>query len=99
MLVGILSGIHGNLEGLEAVLSECDERELDEINCLGDVVGYGAPVGRLHLCGQPRLGRVRSDYDERVQPYGSQGHHLDPISASAGRPEGFEHSPVERTSR
>ena len=50
MLVGILSGIHGNLEGLEAVLSECDERELDEINCLGDVVGYGAhPVACLDL--------------------------------------------------
>lgn len=45
MRVGILSDIHGNLEALECVLSACDERDLDEIYCLGDVVGYGADPG------------------------------------------------------
>jgi diadenosine tetraphosphatase ApaH/serine/threonine PP2A family protein phosphatase len=39
--VGIVSDIHGNLEALQAVLSKC-KGEVDEIFCLGDVVGYGA---------------------------------------------------------
>ena len=45
MRVGILSDIHGNLEALERVLEACDERDLEEIICLGDVVGYGADPG------------------------------------------------------
>ncbi len=38
----IISDIHGNLEGLEAVLADIKERGIDEIYCLGDIVGYGA---------------------------------------------------------
>ncbi len=37
----ILSDIHGNKEGLEAVLHHA-EGDYDEICCLGDIVGYGA---------------------------------------------------------
>ncbi len=37
----ILSDIHANWEGLEAVLRDA-EGSYDEICCLGDVVGYGA---------------------------------------------------------
>ena len=39
MRVAVLSDIHGNLHALEAVL---DEASVDEVWCLGDVVGYGA---------------------------------------------------------
>lgn len=42
MRVAVLSDIHGNLEALEAVLSECDAQGADRVLCLGDVVGYGA---------------------------------------------------------
>jgi predicted phosphodiesterase len=44
MRIGILSDIHSNLQALEAVLDDIDERglEIDEYYCLGDVVGYGA---------------------------------------------------------
>ena len=41
MKYAIISDIHGNLEALEAVLSEIEGRQHDEIICLGDVVGYG----------------------------------------------------------
>jgi len=41
MRYGIFSDIHANLEALEAVLSELDKVRVDEILCLGDVVGYG----------------------------------------------------------
>ena len=37
----ILSDIHGNLEALEAVLEDISTQNVDEIFCLGDVIGYG----------------------------------------------------------
>ncbi len=37
----LISDIHGNLEALEAVLSDIRGRGITEIYCLGDVVGYG----------------------------------------------------------
>lgn len=37
----ILSDIHGNLAALEAVLEDVRSQAVDEIVCLGDVVGYG----------------------------------------------------------
>ncbi len=41
MRLAIISDIHGNIQALEAVLAKCDEYDVDEIICLGDVVGYG----------------------------------------------------------
>jgi predicted phosphodiesterase len=40
--LGIISDIHSNLPALEAVLAAVDEAGVDELWCLGDVVGYGA---------------------------------------------------------
>lgn len=37
----IISDIHGNLEALEAVLSDIESQGIKRIFCLGDVVGYG----------------------------------------------------------
>jgi len=37
----LISDIHGNLEALEAVLGDIDEITVDEIYCLGDIIGYG----------------------------------------------------------
>ncbi len=42
MRIAIFSDIHANLPALEAVLTDVEETEPDEIWCLGDVVGYGA---------------------------------------------------------
>ncbi|HLU47145.1 MAG TPA: metallophosphoesterase family protein, partial [Planctomycetota bacterium] len=39
--VAFISDIHGNLEALTAVLRDIDRRKVDEIYCLGDIVGYG----------------------------------------------------------
>jgi predicted phosphodiesterase len=41
MRVAVLSDIHSNLHALEAVLADVDRQAVDEIWCLGDVVGYG----------------------------------------------------------
>ncbi len=37
----IISDIHGNIEALTAVLQDISAQGVDEIFCLGDVVGYG----------------------------------------------------------
>ena len=37
----VLSDIHGNLEALTAVLEDVKTQSVDEIYCLGDVIGYG----------------------------------------------------------
>ena len=42
MQVAAITDIHANLPALEAVLAAIDETGVDEIWCLGDVVGYGA---------------------------------------------------------
>ncbi len=41
----ILSDIHGNLEALQAVLADIQSQGVDEIFCLGDIVGYGPNPG------------------------------------------------------
>jgi predicted phosphodiesterase len=42
MRIAVLSDIHGNLQALDAVLSDVEREDVHEIWCLGDVVGYGA---------------------------------------------------------
>ena len=37
----IISDIHGNLEALQAVLADAREQGVEEIFCLGDIIGYG----------------------------------------------------------
>jgi predicted phosphodiesterase len=41
MRVAVISDIHANLHALTAVLAEIDADGVDEIWCLGDLVGYG----------------------------------------------------------
>jgi diadenosine tetraphosphatase ApaH/serine/threonine PP2A family protein phosphatase len=42
----IVSDIHGNLEALRAVLADIARYQVEEIYCLGDVIGYGGPNPR-----------------------------------------------------
>jgi len=41
MRIAVISDIHANLHALEAVLAAIDSESVDEVWCLGDVVGYG----------------------------------------------------------
>ena len=42
MKYAIISDIHANLEALQKAFEIIDEKKVDEIICLGDIVGYGA---------------------------------------------------------
>jgi diadenosine tetraphosphatase ApaH/serine/threonine PP2A family protein phosphatase len=37
----VISDIHSNLEALNAVLEDIDKRNVTDIYCLGDIIGYG----------------------------------------------------------
>ncbi len=39
--IAIVSDIHGNLAALQAVMEDIQSQSVDEIICLGDVIGYG----------------------------------------------------------
>ena len=41
MKTAILSDIHGNLEALDAVMSDLEDFTPEQIVCLGDLIGYG----------------------------------------------------------
>jgi predicted phosphodiesterase len=50
MRIALLSDVHGNLPAFEAVLADVDSASVEEIWCLGDLVGYGAdPNGCVEL--------------------------------------------------
>src|SRR3712207_6484414 len=42
MRVAIASDIHGNRQAFEAVIAAAQDAEVEELWCLGDLVGYGA---------------------------------------------------------
>ena len=42
MRIALISDVHANLEALSAVLADIDSSAVDQINFLGDAVGYGA---------------------------------------------------------
>ena len=54
--IAIISDVHGNLEALNAVLSDVKEREIEKIICLGDIIAKGThqnecvELVRKHCC-------------------------------------------------
>ena len=42
MRIALLSDVHGNLPAFEAVLGDVEDEPVEEVWCLGDLVGYGA---------------------------------------------------------
>ena len=41
MKIAVMSDIHGNLEALDAVLEDISSQRIEEIVCIGDLIGYG----------------------------------------------------------
>lgn len=67
MKLAVFSDIHGNLQGLNAVLKDIETRGADVIWCGGDLVGYGANPGEVaeevRRCGIPT---IMGNYDDGI---------------------------------
>jgi predicted phosphodiesterase len=60
----LLSDIHSNLTALQAVRAEIDKYQVEEIICLGDIVGYGARPNECVAEIEARVARsVRGNHD------------------------------------
>jgi len=64
----IVSDIHSNIEALDAVLSDAHDRDIDEIVCLGDFVGYGADPDECveRILEQTHVSAVLGNHDAAV---------------------------------
>jgi len=60
----VIGDIHGNLPALEAVLADIRREGVDQILCVGDVVGYGAnPRECLHVMMERECPVVAGNHD------------------------------------
>jgi putative phosphoesterase len=67
MRIAIISDIHSNLEALTKALEIIDQQSVDEIICLGDIVGYGAnPNECVELIHQRCSMVIKGNHDEAV---------------------------------
>jgi diadenosine tetraphosphatase ApaH/serine/threonine PP2A family protein phosphatase len=63
----IISDIHGNLEALQTVLADIDRRGVDEIICLGDILGYGPdPLACVDLVARRCAWSLMGNHDYAV---------------------------------
>lgn len=67
MKYAVISDIHSNLEALTTVLKEIGKKHVDEIICLGDIVGYGTnPDEVVELVRQEVKYSVRGNHDDAL---------------------------------
>ena len=66
-MFAIISDIHSNIEALTKVLDDIQQRRIQTIYCLGDVVGYGAnPKECLDMVIEKTSGSVLGNHDYAV---------------------------------
>lgn len=67
MRYAVISDIHSNLEALDAVLSRISELKVDDILCLGDIVGYNAnPNECVDIVRRSGIRCVMGNHDSRA---------------------------------
>jgi predicted phosphodiesterase len=61
---GLIADVHANFQALETVLSFLEAERVEEIWCLGDVVGYGGdPAACVEIVRERCAGTVRGNHD------------------------------------
>jgi len=65
-LQAFISDIHGNLEALTAVLAHIQEQNIDEVYCLGDVIGYGPDPRACLKTAMSFTGCLRGNHEEAL---------------------------------
>ena len=67
MKIAVISDIHGNIEALEEAFSNIQNRNLDTIVCLGDLVGYGPyPNEVVEFIKKNNILSILGNYDAAV---------------------------------
>ncbi|MBI2919801.1 MAG: metallophosphoesterase family protein [Planctomycetes bacterium] len=67
MRTGIISDIHANWQAMQAALARLDKEGVDEIVCLGDVIGYGAdPKICVEEIMRRRIVTIRGNHERYV---------------------------------
>ncbi len=70
MEIAIISDIHANAEALNAVLSEIDKRNISNIICLGDIVGYGPePEECISIIRERNIPSILGNHDKAAIDY------------------------------
>lgn len=66
-MIALISDIHSNIEALTAVLKDIKDKGIEEIVCLGDVIGYGPnPKETADLIRENCRLCLRGNHDEAV---------------------------------
>jgi len=66
-MLAVISDIHANTEALQAVLTDIDARKVEQIICLGDVIGYGPePRTCLDMVGRRASVTLMGNHDFAV---------------------------------
>ncbi len=67
MKIAIISDIHGNKESLDAVLEDINNRDISEIYCTGDLVGYGPnPDYVVEKIRELKIKTIMGNYDDAI---------------------------------
>jgi putative phosphoesterase len=65
--MAVFSDVHANIHALNAVLDDIDQRDVDLIVCLGDLVGYGAfPNEVIETIRKRGIPTIRGNYDDGI---------------------------------
>ena len=67
MRFAVISDLHSNIEALSAVFEEIDRLGIDDVYCLGDVVGYGPdPEACIDLVRERCCFTIRGNHDDAL---------------------------------
>jgi predicted phosphodiesterase len=67
MRIAVLSDIHGNLDAFRGVLRDLDRFRVDQVICLGDMIGYGPePEETVHLIRERAIACVIGNHEMAV---------------------------------
>ena len=67
MRIAVISDIHANLEALKRAFEIIDEKKVDKVYCLGDIVGYGAsPNECISLLEERDVSCIIGNHDQAV---------------------------------
>ncbi|MBV7272910.1 metallophosphoesterase family protein [Clostridiaceae bacterium UIB06] len=67
MKIAVISDIHGNVEALKTALENIEEKKVDTIICLGDLVGYGPyPNEVVEIIKSKKIMNILGNYDAAV---------------------------------